>query len=268
MKWIFLVINLLITSVIFSQEVFRNDDLTISVLEKNVWIIEASDGSTMYIIEGESKAMLIDTGTKAMKLDEIVHSITQKPLLVVITHAHLDHIGNINCFDEIYLHPAETVLLNVGTYKGKVNYMTDGDVFDLGNKKIEVRLMPGHTPGSVILLDRTTGSSFTGDAFGSGEVVWMQLPHHLPMATYHQSCRKMLELMDKGITKIYGGHFSQSGRKALGRSYIQKMGEIALLIMGGKAETKPYKYSYQSDPIEVVAAMDGNIGIVYDPENF
>ena len=263
---ILLVFNLLITSVAFSQEVFKNNDLTISVLEKYLWIIEPSDGTTMYIIEGENKAMLIDTGDKRIDLDKVIRSITQKPLLVIITHAHQDHIGNIDCFDEIYLHPAETILFNSLNYKGKVNYMAEGDLFDLGGKKIEVRLMPGHTPGSVILLDWTTGCAFTGDAFGSGGNVWMQIQHHLSMTTYYNSCKKMIELMDKGITKIYGGHFSQSKRKALDKSYVQKMENLALTIIEGKAEPKPFKYIYQV-PAEAVVIKDGDVGIVYDSNN-
>ena len=265
MKWILLIISLLITSSVFSQEVFKNDDLTISVLEKNVWVIDAPGNVTMYLIEGENKAMLIDTGNTCEDLDKIVRSITQKPLLVVVTHAHPDHVGNLNYFDEIYLHPDETVLLKSynTNYKGKVNYMSEGDIFDLGGKKIEVRLMPGHTSGSVILLDWATGCCYSGDAFGSGQVVWMQLQHHLPMTTYYESCKKMLELMDKGITKIYGGHFSQSKRNALGKDYVQKMERLALLIIEGKADPKPYKYG----DLEAAVIMDGDVGIVYDPIN-
>jgi len=47
-----------------SQSVFKNADLEISKLEDKVWVIETTDKTTMYLIEGTKKAMLIDTGTK------------------------------------------------------------------------------------------------------------------------------------------------------------------------------------------------------------
>ena len=91
-------------------QVFKNDDLAISILEEKVWVIETTDNTTMYLIEGNTKALLIDTGTKCDKLDEVIRNITTKPLNVVLTHAHPDHAGNIRFFDEIYLHANDTVL--------------------------------------------------------------------------------------------------------------------------------------------------------------
>src|SRR5512133_3667779 len=177
-------------------QVFKNEDLTISRLEDKLWVVETADNTTMYIIEGDEKAILIDTGTKCAKLDEVIRSITTKPLYVVITHVHGDHAGNIKYFDEVWLHPADTVLLGmVEPYKGKIHYVKDGDIFDLGGRKIEIKEMPAHTPGSIVLLDRKSSGCFSGDAFGSGQV-WLQLRPFSPMATYVASCKKMEDLMD------------------------------------------------------------------------
>ena len=99
---IFLLITFLITCFGFffktHAQVFQNKELTITKLEKNMWVIETYDKTTMYLVEGTKKALLIDTGTKITKLDSIIHLITQKPLMVVITHAHHDHAGNIHFF--------------------------------------------------------------------------------------------------------------------------------------------------------------------------
>ena len=89
-------------------QVFQNSELTITKLEDNMWVIETNDKTTMYLVEGTQKAMLIDTGTKIEKLDSIISLITKKPLVVVITHAHSDHAGNIKFFKEIWMHPADT----------------------------------------------------------------------------------------------------------------------------------------------------------------
>jgi glyoxylase-like metal-dependent hydrolase (beta-lactamase superfamily II) len=174
-----------------AQSVFKNKDLEISKLEDKLWVVETADNTTMYIIEGDKKAMLIDTGTKCEKLNEVVRQITQKPLIVLITHIHGDHSGNMNQFDEVYFHAADTVLLgSYSPYKGKVHYVTDGQKFDLGGKILEISHMPAHTPGSIAVLDRKAGNCFSGDAFGSGQV-WLQLRPFSPMKTYIQSCKKM-----------------------------------------------------------------------------
>lgn len=70
LKTNFLTLFLILISEILAsaQEVFKNNDLTITKLEKNMWVVETSDNTTMYIIEGSKKAMLIDNGTKCEKV--------------------------------------------------------------------------------------------------------------------------------------------------------------------------------------------------------
>jgi len=257
----------LLSAFISSQgkEVFKNKDLSITPLEKGMWVVETTDMTTMYIIEGSKKAMLIDTGTKCEKLDSIVRLITKKPLYVVITHAHGDHAGNIRFFDEIYLHQADMNLLNPA-YKGKVNFVKDGQVFDLGGKLIEVEHMPAHTPGSIVLLDRKEGNCFSGDAFGSNQV-WLQLKPYSPMKTYIESCSKMEKLMDEGITKIYCGHYPYV-KKAYNKQYITEMRTLAEQLVAGtapQAEPHPQKVSIGSDHPMMVTF--GGATIVFDPDH-
>lgn len=247
-----------------SAQVFRNKDLSITKLEKDMWVVETSDMTTMYIIEGSKKAMLIDTGTRCEKLDSIVQLITKKPLYVVLTHAHGDHAGNIRFFPEIYLHAADTVLLDK-SYKGKLHFVKDGDMFDLGGKTIEVAHMPAHTPGSIVLLDRASGNCYSGDAFGSGQV-WLQLRPFAPMKTYIASCKKMLKLMDNGIPKIYCGHYPYV-KKAYGKSYIQSMLQLAEAIDTGKApDPTPYPNRVSIGGAHPMITTLGEASIVYDPD--
>src|SRR5664279_3025350 len=230
-----------------SGQVFQNSELTITKLENNMWVFETSDKTTMYLVEGTNKAMLIDTGTRTAKLDSIVGLITKKPLIVMITHAHSDHAGNIRFFKEIWMHAADTVLMNK-SYKGKVNFVKEGDIFDLGGKKIEVSHMPAHTPGSIVLLDKQAGTCYSGDAFGSGQV-WLQLRPYAPMSTYVNSCKKMEKLMDEGIAKIYCGHYPYV-KKAYNKQYIAEMRQLAESLVNGtapKATPHPQKVSIGSE---------------------
>ena len=228
----------------------------------NAWDLEGSDHTSMYLVEGTDKALLIDTGTKIKGLDTVVSHITTKPVMVVITHAHGDHAGNIGYFPEIWMHPADTVLLGKG-YGGTIHFVKDGDVFDLGGTQIEVSAMPAHTPGSIVLLDRKAENCYSGDAFGSNHV-WLQLKPHSPMRTYVNSCRKMEKLMDEGITRIYCGHYYYA-KKPYDKSYITAMRELAEALLNGTApEAQPYSPKVGCpNPMSVTS---GPATIVFDPE--
>jgi len=233
-----------------------------------MWVVETTDKTTMYIIEGSKKAMLIDTGTKCEKLDSVVRLITQKPLIVMVTHIHPDHAGNIKYFDRIYCHPGDTVLMRMMkvAYNGKINYVKDGEKFDLGGTTIDVLFTPGHTPGSIVLLDRASGNCYSGDAFGSGQV-WMQLQPHISMATYAGSCRTMEALMDKGITRIYCGHYPYV-KKAFNKSYITEMRQLAEELSKGTApEGKPYPNKVSIGTQNPMITTKGSASIVYDPDH-
>lgn len=249
------------------SQVFKNSELSVTKLEENMWVIETTDNTCMYIIEGTRKAMLIDTGTQCEKLDSIVRLITKKPLYVVITHLHGDHAGNMNQFGEIWFHEADTVLMNMGgPYNGKIHFVPDGYKFDLGERIIEVKHMPGHTPGSVVLLDKKAGNCFSGDAFGSGQV-WLQLRPFSPMTTYISSCKKMEKLMEEGITKIYCGHYPYV-KKPFDKSYIADMRELAGSLDNGTVTgAKPYPVKVSIGGDNPMIVTKGQAGIVYDQEH-
>lgn len=267
--YLFTFFLLFVLNSVATAQVFKNSDLTITQLEDQMWVIETTDNTTMYIIEGEDKAMLVDTGTKCERLDEVVRQITQKPLYVVVTHVHVDHAGNIGFFDDIYFHEADTVLMNrlSAPYEGSIHFIDEDDVFDLGGKQIVVSHMPGHTPGSIILLDYQSGNCFSGDAFGSGQV-WLQLWPFSTIKTYANSCKKMEKIMDNGIDEIYCGHYPYV-KTAYDKSYISEMRELAEALDNGTAsEAKPYpnnNIDIACDKPKIVTK--GKVSIVYDPEH-
>jgi glyoxylase-like metal-dependent hydrolase (beta-lactamase superfamily II) len=261
-------ILILLTSIsAFAQSVFKNKDLEITKLEKDMWVIETSDKTTMFLIEGNDKAMLIDTGTKCDKLNEVIRKITTKPLMVVITHMHGDHAGNMDQFGEIYMHAADTVLFkHVKPYAGKIHFVVDGQAIDLGGKILNISSMPAHTPGSIVILDRIAGNCYSGDAFGSGQV-WLQLKPFSPIKTYVVSCKKMERLMDEGITKIYCGHYPYV-KKAYDKSYITDMRKLAeSLLFGTAPEAKPHPQKVSIGCENPMMVTLGQATIVYDPEH-
>ena len=74
-------------------------------LWEGVFHIQDLFSDYMYLVVGEEKAALIDTGMGFPGLRQLVERLTDKPVIVLNTHGHLDHIGGNDEFDCIYLHP-------------------------------------------------------------------------------------------------------------------------------------------------------------------
>lgn len=245
------------------QPRFTNADLTATDIEPGVTVIETSDKTTMYLVEGDSIAMLIDTGTKCEDLDKVVEALTDKPYIVVATHGHYDHIGNVNYFPEFYMHPADLALdsKQLKEYTGTILPMADGDVFDLGGRRLEVVLTPGHTPGSVCLVDYDNRMAFTGDAFGSGQL-WMQLQPQVPFATLAESCGRVIELMaGRGIDRLYVGHYPYL-KAPLGLDYLI---DVALMARRLDAGDTAGSTEFGADGARLL--QQGAAQIVFRPEN-
>src|SRR5690348_4363305 len=60
-----------------------------------------------YLIVGSERAVLIDTGTGAVSMKDAVATLTDRPVLLLNSHSHWDHIGNNDEFSEIAIHRAE-----------------------------------------------------------------------------------------------------------------------------------------------------------------
>lgn len=192
----------------WGEVVFNNDDLTIRQIDEHTWIGSGKvmSSEAIYIIEGEQKAILLDAGTRIADLDKIVAQITDKPVTLLATHLHPDHTGSaINYFPEIWIGSGDekSEPQYLGNYKGKVNYLTEGQIWDLGGRKLEVVYTPGHTGGSITLIDKEAGYGFSGDAFGSGNLLLFT-----DFSTLIATCEKMSAKMEKdGIEYLFPGHF-------------------------------------------------------------
>lgn len=219
---------------------FSNPEVTVT-RKDGFHMFETFDHTTMYLVEGSDRALLIDTGTRCKDLDSIVAKITPLPVDVVITHLHPDHAGCIGYFPEVWMHAADTVMLDEYSYPGTLRFCEDGHKFDLGGRTIEVMLCPGHTPGSIVLFDRESGDCFTGDAFGSGGV-WMQLEPHVSMTDYLLTCARFEKAMaDGACSRLWVGHFPYV-KRTFDKDYITRMKNLAgRLAIGDTFGAIPYQ---------------------------
>ncbi len=82
-----------------------------------------------------------------------------------------------------------------------------GDVVDLGDRAFEVLHLPGHTPGSIGLFERATGTLFSGDAIYDGPLF-----DFLPESNIPDYIETMRRLRDLPVTAVHGGHEASFGR--------------------------------------------------------
>jgi hydroxyacylglutathione hydrolase len=195
------------------------DWLEVRQIGDGTWAIDDRGSDVMYLVAGDEECLLIDTGWGVGDLLGLVASLSPLPLTVVNSHGHPDHTFGNGAFEEVYIHDAdepfvrtprpietrqriaENILprplpmdFDVNTWAasaaGSLVPIKDGHVFDLGNRILEVLSVPGHTPGSVCLLDRGTRLLFTGDTVLSG-TLWLQLEESLPLRQFHGNLQRL-----------------------------------------------------------------------------
>lgn len=217
------------------EEVFKNDDIVFHQIDDHTWVGTGhmSANESVYLIEGNDRAVLLDAGTKIDDYDKIVASITSKPVTLMLTHVHPDHVGAAGYFPEVYLNPADTVSMKqmMPDYKGDVKFLKDGEIIDLGGRQLQVVFTPSHTDGSTTFIDKASGYGFSGDSFGSGNLLLFTGTFSELIAT----CEKMKAIMEKeGIKELYPGHYRGNNPETLQR--VTDMITLSKDILSGKVK--------------------------------
>lgn len=162
-------------------------------------------GCDCYLLEGDTHAILIDSGMSKLNLKEYIDTLalTGKPILGVInTHSHFDHTGGNGFFGHAYLHPkaekgARTPFGGEDGYilDYAVTYLTEGSTLDLGGRELEIIEIGAHDLGSIAILDKSRRILFTGDELETG---WINInsmgPDKLPGQTVETHYKNMQKL--------------------------------------------------------------------------
>ena len=186
-----------------------------------------------YLIVGEKRALLFDTGMGISDIKKITSELTKLPIIVLNSHTHDDHVGGNWQFTNIYGMDTEFTRKNAlgsredaqaevapgeicgtlpagfdpktySTRPWKITaLMHDGDKFDLGGRAIEVIATPGHTPDAITLFDRTNGLLFTGDTYYPAPI-WLFRPE-TDLEAYSASIRRLAALAPQ-VKLVLGAH--------------------------------------------------------------
>ncbi len=134
-------------------------------INENSWYFSGAVGRA-FLFKGEKAALLVDSTNGPGDLrGEIRKLIGDFPVILVNTHADSDHIGCNDQFETTLMHPGEFAYYAA---KRKEGYavpapLFEGDTIDLGKRTFEPILVPGHTGGSIVLLNRRERFLVGGD---------------------------------------------------------------------------------------------------------
>ncbi len=250
----------------FEKNDISNDWFEVYEVDTDVWAIYEPfqwQEVISYLIIGADSALLFDTGNGIGNIRAIVDQLTDKPIQVLNSHSHFDHIGGNHQFRKI-LSPATT--FSVANSEGDesrlvrkevsadalckdlpagvteanhhINPYTitdrvkDGDTIDLGSRKLEVLFVPGHTDDSIALLDRDAGLLWTGDSFYEGPI-WLFFPE-TDLAAYEKSIVRLAALVPE-LRALLPAHNTPIALPAMLLETEKALG----LVLQGKATPVP-----------------------------
>lgn len=255
-------------------------------------ITRIRDGSDVceYLIEGNERAALIDTGYGIGDLKGYVESLTKKPYDVFITHGHVDHAAGAYQFSKVRMHPADVELaarhckvefrkemvenhaklvLPETDYQpqrlGDFTALEDGEAYDLGGVALRWIHVPGHTQGTMVALIEEERTIMFGDACGVG--VLLALPESSSVETYLKSLKKL-----KGFEPEYDKVLRQHGTCQSTLRVLDDNIENCEAILAGTDDAVSVdlfgKQCRRARAIDAVTGnrLDGKEGnILYDP---
>ncbi|MCI0350050.1 MAG: MBL fold metallo-hydrolase [Acidobacteriales bacterium] len=187
-----------------------------------------------YLVLGSKRALLFDTGLRIGNIREVADRLTNLPVTVLNSHTHIDHIGGNWQFSNVLGTDTSYTRSNTrgashaeleeivrperlcGSWPKKfepasysipafrvASVVKDGDVIDLGGRKLEVLHIPGHTPDSLALLDRKNKLLFTGDTFYAG-TIFLYVPES-DVPAYKSSIQRLATLVPQ-LDLLLPGH--------------------------------------------------------------
>ncbi|MFZ6027594.1 MAG: MBL fold metallo-hydrolase [Chloroflexota bacterium] len=252
-------------------------------LDAHTWAINDNGHSLLYLVTGKERAALIDTGWGVGDLPGLVAQLTSLPLTVINTHGHPDHTFGNGAFERVYVTAADLPMIRTIVPEerlwAKENVLAsrpmpgisldewnprppaafggliDGDIFDLGDRTLQVIGIPGHTHGSICLLDQPGRRIFSGDAILPWPV-WAHLDESTSLREYHRSLQR-LQGLRQHFDAILPGHGDERAVPFPPALLDQLTTGLAQIIAGERAGEP--EHTFAGDGLRCTFGMTGVI---------
>lgn len=202
-------------------------------IDEGTWRFE-DGGVRFFLLEGTEKALLIDSGMTCPDAKAQAEAVTRLPLELLNTHGDYDHTSGNKAFGTFYMSAAEDDYYHLHEGgEGTIIPLREGDVIDLGDRPLEIFETPGHTPGSIAILDVRNRALIAGDSIQDGPI--FMYGEGRDMEQYLQSLKKVQAISDR-FDVVYPSHSSFPVDKEL----VGKLIEGAQQIIDGTAQGEQF----------------------------
>jgi glyoxylase-like metal-dependent hydrolase (beta-lactamase superfamily II) len=214
-----------------------------------------------YLIVGTKQAVLFDTGMGIVNIRSVVSRLTSRPVVVLNSHTHNDHVGDNWRFSFVYGMDTAFTRANAKgsredaqaeiapdqicgdlpksfdpkTYVTKPwkisRFVHDGFTINLGGRKLEIIATPGHTPDAICLIDRADGLLFTGDTYYPAPI-WLYRPE-TDLDAYVASVKRLAALALQ-VKLMLGAHNIPVAQPDV----LPKLVDAIQAVRAGKGEVK------------------------------
>jgi len=220
-----------------------------------MWITEPFywqwNRANIWLIRGRDRDVLLDAGTGVADLRAALAGRLDKPLLAVASHVHFDHAGGLAVFDDVAVHAAEAAALasadptltlsdpamgwilddhftrlpvpgfRAADYRFRAvtpgRLLAEGDRLELGDRKLEVIHLPGHSPGSIALYEPASQELYSGDVVYDGELL-----DTLPGSDREAYAASAHRLLHVPVRTVYPGHYKPFDGDELLAGYLSR----------------------------------------------
>jgi glyoxylase-like metal-dependent hydrolase (beta-lactamase superfamily II) len=217
-----------------------------------------------YLIVGTKQALLFDTGMGIGNIKAVVARLTSRPVVVLNSHTHNDHVGGNWQFPYVFALDTAFTRVNAkgsradaqaelvgdnlcgdlpkgfdrakyATKPWKISlFVHDGFKVNLGRRTVEIIATPGHTPDAISLIDRENGLLFTGDTYYPA-TIWLYRPE-TDLTEYTASVKKLVALAPQ-VKMVLGAHNIPVADPAV----LGKLQDAIQQVLDGKVKPKSVK---------------------------
>lgn len=267
---------------------------------EGVFEIDEFDCVSIFVIVGEKRALVLDSGTGIGDLRWVIENrITNKPYDVILTHNHADHIGGAGFFDEVWIHEKDsdwTDLPVPPTLEGRRGYaelirnrenkhyaytdedivewpkkptkkfLADGQVFDLGGRKVTIFYCPGHTKGECVAIDDKSRILFSADACNRNFLLAkdVEKSEEEVLQIAKLGLERLLKMKGTAFDKVYNGHHDFRGfGSPLEDDVLENTVKCLETMQNGKAKIRQVPDQLSSDGKMKEVVEYGNVQITW-----
>lgn len=225
--------------------------------------IFAFNTELMYLVEGEKKAVLLDTGSGFGSLKACVEALTDKPVVVLLTHGHTDHALGAAEFEEVWMspldeaayacHSAMSFRANSGAMWPEFGQLAEeqivpampfedmkplypGTVFDLSGVTVECFACPGHTLGSMAMLIREDRMLLLGDACNYMTFLFDEFSSSVP--EYKKALQSLKAKVEGQYDRVLLSHGDGEGVPDM----IERVIRVCDDILEGQSDEAPFEF--------------------------